>query len=128
MAFPPSLGGAQVFGLACNVSYVPNANATQVAAFFGVAGVQSMDGGSRGAAFEIQGCMVGINPAGVQFYASSLLSMADGVARTFIDTTGVAWASCVFRREFQYTGGYALLCDGTGRWIRPYRAVIHQLQ
>lgn len=128
MSFNPSLGGQALFGLAVNVNRIPNANAAQIAQFFGVSGVQSMDGGSRGAVFEIQGCMVGISAAAVQAAASLLETMADGVARTFIDTTGTSWSNVVYRKEFQWQGPYFLLCDGTGRRGRAYRCILHGLQ
>lgn len=128
MSFTPSLGGSAIFGLAVNVNHIPNANAAQVAQFFGVEGVQSMDGGKRGRVFEVQGCMVGLNAAGVQAAAAILESLADGVARTFIDTTGTAWGNVVYRNEFAWQGPYFLLCDGTGRRGRAYRAVLHGLQ
>ena len=122
----PYYGGFPVFGLAVSIHHVPNANAAQVAQFFGVAGVQAMDGGGRGRVFEVQGLLTGASPAGCVSSELFLLSFADGVARTLTDTTGISWPNVVFRGEYQRTGKFMTNCSGGG-WLLPFRCVLHGL-
>ena len=122
----PTLGGYALFGVAVNVNMNPNANAYQLASFFGVQGVQGMDGGQRGRVFEITGVLVGETPAYVVAGATQLSSYADGVARIFQDTTGTAWPNVVYRNEFQWTGKFMEALN-LGGWCRPYRCVLHGL-
>ena len=122
----PTYNGLPVFGVACSIDMVPNANAAQVAAFFGVQGVQSMDGGGRGRVFEVRGLMYGSTPLDVQLMQQQLEQFADGTARILVDTTGGVWPNVVYRREFQWELKYAW--SGTlNAWCRPYRTVLHGL-
>lgn len=123
----PTYGGSAVFGKAVTVSHVPNANAAQVAAFFGVVGVQAMDGGGRGRVFEISGLMTGGDPAGCVASELLLLTYADGIARILVDTTGTAWANVTFKGEYSRTGKFMTDCTSPGNWVLPYRAIFHGL-
>lgn len=122
----PTYGGSAVLGICCHINHIPNANASQIAAFFGVQGVQSMDGGSRGRVFEVSGILLGQTPAGCIASEILLLSYADGQARTLVDTTGVAWPNVVFRAEYSRTDKFMLNCT-LGGWLLPYRCVFHGL-
>jgi hypothetical protein len=122
----PTYGGLPIFGYAVNVAMVPNANASQIAAFFGVQGVQAMDGGGRGRAFEITGLMAGTTPASVQFGQQQLESLADGVARVLVDTTGFGWANVVYKNDFSWTGKY-MWSPTLAAWVRQYRCVMYGL-
>jgi len=122
----PTFGGAAIFGVATSVSHVPNATAAQEAAFFGIQGVQSLFGGTRGRAFEVSGVLSGDSPAGCVAAEILLLSYADGIARTLIDTTGTAWPSVVFHGQYQRTGPFAV-AGGNNGWILPFRCILRGL-
>lgn len=122
----PSFGGLYLFGEAVHIEHTPNANAQQIAAFFGVTGVQSMTGGGRGRAFMIQGVLPGLNPALCVEAELYLLQFADGIARSLIDTVGIVWPNVVFHAEYQRVGGFLVNCTGGG-WLLPYRCVMHGL-
>lgn len=122
----PSLGGFPVFGYAVHITMVPNANAAQTAAFFGVQGVQEMDGGTRGRTFQVEGLMAGANPAAVQANESALEQFADGNTRILYDTTGAAWPNVVYKNNFMWQGKYAW-SPTLAAWVRPYRLVLHGL-
>lgn len=122
----PTLNGAAAFGAAVRMVHVPNANASMIAAFFGVQGVQSLDGGTRGRVFMVEGLMTGSNPPGVVANELALQSFANGGVYLLVDTTGIAWANVQFRNEFQ-PGDKFMWSPTLFAWCRPYRAVLHGL-
>lgn len=113
-----TLGGEAVFGTAVRVRHCPADVEVQVGSYFGVGGLTSLAGGGRGRRFEVSGVFVGPDTAAVMAFEASLLSMADGVAREFVDSQGRAWANV------QFEGAYLPSSDGpketdTG-WALPY--------
>lgn len=122
----PTYGGFAIFGVATSVEHIPNANAQQIAAFFGVQGVQSLMGGGRGRAFGIDGLLVGSTTAGVRAAESALLTYADGLARTLTDTTGSVWPNVVFHAEYQPTSKFMSI-PSLGLWGMTYKAVFRGL-
>lgn len=104
---PPLFGGADIFGVAVHIQHLPNANAHQIDAFFGVSGNLTLFGGGRGRVFAIEGCLfypysgsddatiAGLNAAEGQF-----MSFADGIARDLFDTRGRLWFNVIFKGEF----------------------------
>ena len=119
----PTYGGQPIFGQSVSVAHVPSANAAQLAAFFGVDNVQSLMGGRRGRVFEIRGCFVGITPAACVAAEQALLSYADGIARTLVDTTGTPWFNVVFKAEYSREGQFMKNASPSGGWLLPYRAL-----
>lgn len=115
--------GFPLFGSAVRCRHVPNANAGQVASFFGIQGVQAIDGGSRGRQFQIEGVWTATDTLQLRGYEAVLESYADGRPRILVDTFGYSWANVVYRGEFQpgrlgfLDGGYAL----------DFRCVFHGL-
>lgn len=122
----PTFGGLAMFGQAVNMHMTPNANAAQIAAFFGVFGVQSLDGGQRGRIHEVTGLMVGATPALVQANEIQWEQFATGISQLLIDTTGLAWPNTVYRNEFSWDGRF-LLIPAQGLWCRSYRLILHGL-
>lgn len=120
-----SYGGATIFGLAVHITHIPKANATQLDAFFGVNGNVTLFGGSRGRVFEISGVLYGVDEASLLAAEATLLSYADGIARTLIDPIGRVFANVIF------DGTYQPSADGP-KWnsnyvVLPYRAAFHGL-
>lgn len=115
--------GYALFGSVVRCKHVPNANAAQVASYFGIRGTQSIDGGGRGRAFLIDGLWLAEATAELRGFETVLESYADGVPRVLVDTFGKAWDDVVYRGEYQpgelhfLAGGYAL----------PFKCVFHGL-
>lgn len=114
--------GNSIFGLAVRCQMIPKASASQVNAFFGVSGVQSVYGGGRGRMFMISGLLVGEDHPAVDAAEATLLSYDDGIARVLVDTCGRTWSNVVFTGDYQPDPmGRRPLVDGSG-WGLPYRA------
>jgi hypothetical protein len=92
--------GGNVFGYAVKCRMMVNPSAAQVNEFFGVAGKQSLYGGSRGRAFLIEGVFAAEdgNASTLQAYVDLLLSYDDGIGRVLEHDVYGAWGSVVFRR------------------------------
>jgi hypothetical protein len=131
--FTPLYDGNPIFGLAVRMQMVPNPTQLQLDSFFGVNGVVSLFGGSRGRTFMIQGCLFAFQDAfsdpitiiDLNAAEGVIHSFADGIARTMVDTRGNSWPNVVFRDEFQPDPMGARPSDSG--WILPYRMVMHGL-
>lgn len=96
----PTYGGVSIFGLAVSIQMVPAPIEVQRTVFSGVHGVFQATGGSRGRRFLVEGVLGGVNLAACVTARDLLLSYADGIARTLLDTTGASWPFVVFNGEF----------------------------
>lgn len=121
----PSIGGALIFGTACHVVHLPHPVAQQKNGFFGVTGMTSLFGGGRGRVFEVTGVFVGPDLPTVIAAEAALLTYADGVARTFVDTQGRTWPNVIFEGEYQPDSDGPKNTDFG--WCLPYRCVLHGL-
>lgn len=121
----PTFGGVFLFGVACHVVHTPHPAAVQRAGFFGQDGVTSLYGGSRGRTFEVAGVLVGGDLPGAIAAEGFLLSYADGIARTFVDTQGRAWPNVTFEGEYHPSPEGPKATDFG--WCLPYRCVLHGL-
>lgn len=113
-----TLGGMAVFGTAVRVRHCPSDVAVQLGGYFGAEGLTSLAAGGRGRRFEVSGVFTGVDTAAVLGLEASLLSLADGVGRDFIDTQGRVWPNVLFE------GAYLPSAEGpkesdTG-WVLPY--------
>lgn len=110
-----SLDGENLFGVALEFRHLPAASALQINTFFGVAGTQSIDGGTRGRVFEIRGLFYGPSVASVWDAVNTLESYADGTPRTlavsYPDGGTFSWVNVVYANEWQPIG-------------RPYMEVV----
>lgn len=118
----PALNGTFCFGTACHVVHTPFANAEQIDSFAGITGVTRLDLGGRGRMFHVQGVLVGEDLATVMAAESTLLSYADGIARTFTDTMGRSWSNTVLTGEYQPDPGGPK--PTVGGWCLSYRCVL----
>jgi len=122
--YTPSYGGVPLFGTAVKIKHTVNPTAQQLNAFFGVSGQQAIFGGSRGRVFMVRGVWTANDPSVLRStHEALLLSYADGVARTLVDTFGVAWSPVIYRGDYSHD---ELSFAGNG-YALPFRAVFHGL-
>ena len=114
-----SYGGSAIFGRSVAITHVPNPSAVQYSTFFGTGGVYSLYGGSRGRTFAVRGCLYGTDFPSLQAAVDRFQSYDDGIARTLVDTIGVAWPQVVYK-AFEPAGPYQY---GHGGVLLPYRAL-----
>src|SRR5438874_13795032 len=87
----PSYGGANIFGTAVSMVTSDNPREKQLNAFFGLSGLESLDGGARGRVTDVSGLLYGSLPASLSAAESLFRSFNDGVARPLVDTLGMTW-------------------------------------
>ena len=132
--FTPTYGGVPIFGLAVQIQQVPRECSLQVDAFFGVQGLLSVFGGQRGRTFQVSGVLYDLDLAILNadedvFTPGVSGSVADGIARTPVDTRGRSWANVIYVGQFQPDpmGPRPASSGGGSGWALPYRAVFHGL-
>jgi hypothetical protein len=125
MSSPASYGGMLLFGSAVSIVHIPNSNAQQVNHFFGISGSVTLYGGARGRLFLVSGVLTADNLTDLNSVEATLLSYADGVARSLVDTRGRTWTNVIFRGEFRPARTGPMPTDN-GLCL-PYRAVFHGL-
>ena len=86
-----SFGGTNIFGTAVSMATADNPRERQLNAFFGLSGLESLDGGLRGRNTHAAGLLYGTSPAALASAESLFRSFNDGVARHLVDTLGVTW-------------------------------------
>jgi len=116
--------GSSIFGSAVRIVHTPRPSAAQVNSFFGISGTQLVWGGGRGRAFFVTGVLVGSDLSDLATAEALLLSFDDGIGRVLVDNWGRSWPSVVFTGQYQPDPqGPKPLCDGSGGYGLPYRAV-----
>lgn len=98
-----SFGGTIIFGTAITMSTVDNPREKQLNAFFGLSGLESLDGGSRGRVTHVSGLLFGNSPLLLAGAESLFRSFNDGAVHPLVDTLGVAWSN-VRLESFQPQG------------------------
>lgn len=99
----PAFGGTNIFGTAVSMTTADNPREKQLNAYFGLSGLESLDGGSRGRFTHATGLLLGGSPAALATSEALFRSFNDGIARPLVDTLGVAWPS-VRLESFQPQG------------------------
>jgi hypothetical protein len=132
--YNPTYGGIPIFGLAVHIEQIPAGCAQQSDSFFGVPGMLSVFGGSRGRTFQIQGVLFDVDLPTLNsdediFTPGVNGSMADGIARPLFDTRGRTWANVIYLGQFQPDpmGPRPGVWSDSSGWVLPYRAVFHGL-
>src|SRR3954453_12784535 len=87
----PSFGGINIFGTAVSMSTSDNPRESQINAFFGLSGLETLDGGLRGRLTHVTGLLFGSTPYGLASAEASFRSFNDGMARVLVDNFGTAW-------------------------------------
>ena len=87
----PSYGGINIFGTAVTMRTADNPREKQVNSFFGLSGLETLDGGLRGRSTVATGLLYGNSPALLAAAEASFRSFNDGTARVLIDSLGSIW-------------------------------------
>jgi hypothetical protein len=98
-----SFGGANIFGSAVSMTTSDNPREKQLNAYFGLSGLESLDGGSRGRVTEVAGLLFGNSPGQLAGAEAIFRSFNDGITRSLVDTLGISWNS-VRMEAFQPQG------------------------
>lgn len=114
-----SFGGTNLFGTAVSMVTADNPREKQLNAYFGLSGLESLDGGLRGRFTQVSGLLYGVSPAGLAASESLFRSFNDGIARALVDTLGVTWTSV--RLDFFQPQGRVRRSPG-GMLFRAYKA------
>jgi hypothetical protein len=114
-----SYGGVGIFGAAVSMSTSDNPRESQVNSFFGINGLEALDGGFRGRITRVHGILYGQSLESLGATEGAFRSYNDGVARVLIDTSGAIWPNVRLLR-FQPHGRIRQSADGT--CFRAYQA------
>ena len=87
----PSFGGVNIFGTAVTMTTTDNPRENQLNAFFGLNGLESLDGGLRGRVTNVSGLIYSTPSATLGSLEFLFRSYNDGVARVLVDTLGTSW-------------------------------------
>lgn len=114
-----SYGGLNIFGSGVSMSTSPLTRAQQTNSFFGLSGVEIIDGGSRGMATDATGFLYGNSLAALSASENHFRSMSDGIARPFVDMMGTIWSNVLLQA---YRPRGRILCSANGYYLRAYQA------
>ena len=114
-----SYGGVPIFGAAVTMTTADNPRESQVNTFFGVDGLETLDGGFRGRITRVRGVLHGPSSQLLAAAEGQFRSFNDGLARLLIDNLGAAWPN-VRLLTFQPHGRARQSPDGT--FFRAYQA------
>jgi len=114
-----SFGGTNIFGTAVSMVTADNPREKQLNAYFGLSGLESLDGGLRGRFTQVTGLLYGVSPVGLASAESLFRSFNDGVARALVDTLGITWTSV--RLDFFQPQG-RVRRSPSGMLFRAYKA------
>jgi hypothetical protein len=84
-------GGVYIFGTAVSMNTADNPRANQLNAYFGLSGLESLDGGMRGRVTHVTGLLYGASSGLLAANEAQFRSFNDGIARTLVDTLGGIW-------------------------------------
>ena len=87
----PSFGGVNIFGTAVTMATMDNPRENQLNAFFGLSGLESLDGGLRGRVTNVSGLIYATPSASLASLELLFRSYNDGIARPLTDTLGTTW-------------------------------------
>ena len=120
----PNYGGVAIFGSAVSMATADITRQSQVNSFFGINGVETLDGGFRGRVTRTRGVLHGPSSLGLAAAENLFRSYNDGVTRTLVDNMGTAWTN-VRLMSFQPHGRARQSPDGT--YFRAYQAQFFHL-
>ena len=112
-------GGVAIFGSAVSMATTDVARQSQVNSFFGINGLETLDGGFRGRVTRVQGVLSGPSSLGLGAAENLFRSYNDGVTRTLVDNMGTIWNN-VRLRSFQPRGRARQTPNGI--YFRAYQA------
>lgn len=115
----PSFGGSRIFGTAVSMVTSDNPREKQVNAYFGLSGLETLDGGLRGRVTHASGLLTATSPSSLAQQEGQFRSFNDGVSRTLVDTLAVIWPN-VRLESFQPHG--RIRQSPSGVLFRSYQA------
>ncbi len=101
-----------------------NLRECQVNAFFGVNGLETLDGGFRGRITKVHGVLSGQSAPILASAEGLFRTYNDGLARVLVDNLGTSWPNVRLDR-FQPIGRVRQSADGT--YFRAYQALFLHL-
>jgi len=117
-------GSVGIFGAAVSMSTCDNPRESQVNSFFGVNGIESLDGGFRGRITRVRGVLSGRSSLLLAAAEGLFRSYNDGLARVLVDNLGTVWPNVRLLR-FQPVGRIRQTADGI--YFRGYQALFLHL-
>ncbi len=114
-----SYGGVAIFGASVSMTTSDNPREAQLNSYFGLNGLEALDGGFRGRVTRVHGVLYGRSSLLLAAAEGLFRSYNDGVVRVLVDSLGVTWPS-VRLLSFQPTGRVGQSADGT--YFRAYQA------
>ena len=112
-------GGVNIFGTAVSMATADNPREKQINAYFGLSGLESLDGGLRGRVTNVTGLLYGESPLLLAGVEAHFRSFNDGQARILVDTLGTPWPN-VRLESFQPQG--RVRQSPSGVLFRTYQA------
>lgn len=112
-------GGNAIFGSAVVMTTADIQRQSQVNSFFGINGLETLDGGFRGRVTKVRGVLYGTSALGLASAENSFRSYHDGATRTLVDSLGMIWTN-VRLTSFQPLGRVRQSPNGT--FFRAYQA------
>lgn len=119
-----SFGGNLVFGSAVRFTRSDNPREAQINSYFGLSGVERIDGGGRGGTFHVTGLHAGASVGALVTSQTALRDMQDGNAYVLVDTKGEAYPNCVLE-GFKETG--PVRQSPGGAFLQTYECTITEL-
>jgi hypothetical protein len=121
MAFYGNVG---IFGAAVSMTTSDNPRECQVNSFFGINGLETLDGGFRGRITRVRGVLYGSSAYLLASAEGLFRSYNDGVPRLLVDNLGTTWPNAKLQR-FQPVGRVRQSADGS--FFRAYQALFLHL-
>ncbi len=118
-------GGVNLFGIAVTMSTADHPREKQINSYFGLSGLETLDGGSRGRVTSVGGVLVGRTPAELAQAEATFRTYSDGLTRDLSDSLGTTWTN-VRLESFQPLG--RIRQSPQGMFFRSYRAQFLHLE
>ena len=120
----PTFGGLACFGVSCTSHTDHRPRERQTNAFFGLSGLETLDGGARGLQTTVTGVLSGNGPSGLALAEGQLFSLKDGTARILTDTLGRIWFNVLLDSVRPTSPAKQ---SPSGVWFRSYEATFTHL-
>ncbi len=114
-----SYGGASIFGTSLSMTTAQPPREAQINAFFGVNGLECLDGGARGRVTFARGLLIGNSALELNLAENLFRSFHDGQARILVDNIGNTWPDV---RMLAFLPLGRVRQSPSGVFFRPYVA------
>jgi hypothetical protein len=120
----PSFNALPIFGSGVTMQTAENPREEQLNAFFGLDGLESLDGGDRGRTTHVRGVLFGPGLVGLNTSQAAFRALKDGKAYPLLDTRGYTWQN-VKLYNFQPVG--RVWSNPIGVFFQEYAAQFNHL-